>query len=124
MSTGSMRLPAPGLARRHLPAARPGAAGRLGTIALCAAAFGAALAPTPVRADTVVLTDGRQVQGRTREEGDELVVQQKFGEVRFARSLVLRVVKEDDVYSQLERKQKELGEGTADERVLARHLVP
>lgn len=70
----------------------------------------------PARADTVVLVDGRQVQGRTREEGDELVVQQKFGEVRFPRAQVVRVVKEDDVYAQLERKQKELADGTADER--------
>jgi hypothetical protein len=67
-------------------------------------------------ADTVFLTDGRRVQGRSSIEGDEVVVQQKFGEVRFARALVSKIVKEDDVYSELERKQKDLGAGTADER--------
>jgi hypothetical protein len=68
------------------------------------------------RADTVVLTDGRTVQGRTSYEGDELVVQQKFGEVRFPRALVAKIVKEDDVYAQLERQQRELGSGTAEQR--------
>src|SRR5581483_1205326 len=68
------------------------------------------------RADIVHLTDGRKVQGRTSVEGDELVVEQKFGQVRFPRSLVLKIEKEDDVYAQLERKQRELGRGTAEER--------
>jgi hypothetical protein len=75
-----------------------------------------ALALAPARADTVVLTDGRQVSGRTSEEGDSIVVQQKFGEVRFPKALVAKIVKEDDLYSQLERKQKDLANGTADDR--------
>src|SRR2546423_269735 len=68
------------------------------------------------RADNVVLRDGRQVQGISSEQGDEIIVKRKHGEVRFPKGDVLRIEKEDDVYSQLERKQKELGQGTAEER--------
>ncbi len=67
-------------------------------------------------ADVVVMRDGRQLQGRSSIEGDEVVVRQKHGEVRVAKADVLRIDHEDDVYSQLERKEKDLANGTADER--------
>jgi hypothetical protein len=67
-------------------------------------------------ADVVVMKDGRQLQGRSTIEGDEVVVRQKHGEVRVAKADVLRIDHEDDVYSQLERKEKDLANGTADER--------
>lgn len=70
----------------------------------------------PALADTVVLRDGRRLQGRTETVGDELVIRQKHGEVRVAKADIVRIEHEDDVYSQLERKQRELGSGTADER--------
>jgi hypothetical protein len=75
-----------------------------------------AAATSSARADVVVLRDGRQLQGRTSSEGDELVIRRKHGEVRVKKAEVLRIDKEDDVYSQHERKSKELGSGTADER--------
>src|SRR5947209_2784071 len=67
-------------------------------------------------ADTVIMKDGRELQGRSTIEGDEIVVRQKHGEVRVLRADVLRVDREDDVYSQYEKKEKDLASGTADER--------
>jgi hypothetical protein len=70
----------------------------------------------PAFADTVVLRDGRRLQGRTESVGDEIVIRQKHGEVRVAKADIVRIEHEDDVYSQLDRKQHDLGNGTADER--------
>src|SRR5262249_53435898 len=67
-------------------------------------------------ADVVIMKDRRQLQGRSTIEGDEVVVRQKHGEVRVARADVLRIDREDDVYSQLAKKEKDLANGTADER--------
>ncbi len=74
------------------------------------------LAVSSVRADTVVMKDGRQLQGRSSIEGDQVVVKSKYGEVKVPKDDVLRIDREDDVYSQYARKEKELGNGTADER--------
>jgi hypothetical protein len=68
------------------------------------------------RADVVVMKDGRQLQGRSSVEGDEVVIRQKHGEVRVLRADVLRIDHEDDVYSQYARKEAALQNGTADER--------
>ena len=67
-------------------------------------------------ADVVVMKDGRQLQGRSTVEGDEVVIRQKHGEVRVPRDEVLKIERQDDVYSQLARKEKELAGGTADDR--------
>src|SRR3954452_6187786 len=73
------------------------------------------LLAAPALADTVVLRDGRQVSGKVREEKNEIVVKQKLGEVRFAKELVARI-DQDDRWSELERKQRDLATGTADDR--------
>ena len=74
------------------------------------------LAPTPARADTVILRDGRRIVGRTSEDKGELVIRQKLGEVRVKKGEVLRIEQGDDVWSEAERMKEKLGRGTAPER--------
>lgn len=66
------------------------------------------LAATAARADTVVLKDGRQIQGDVTYVGEEVVVTRACGSARFAKDLVanIRSTKEDDEAAAKARAEK------------------
>lgn len=79
---------------------------RLALLALVALA-----AVTPVRADVVVLKDGRQIEGVVTDEGESLVVIRRLGAVRVAREDVLRVEVRETPEQELARRTLALQPG-------------
>jgi hypothetical protein len=55
------------------------------------------LVSQPVRADVVVLTDGREITGDAAFVGQDVVVSGKHGEARFARDLVAKIKTDAEV---------------------------
>lgn len=76
----------------------------------------ALLVGAPALADVVHMADGRRLEGAVSVEGGRVVVRQRWGEVRVERAEVDRIEETDDPWDQLSRLQKELGQGTAEER--------
>jgi hypothetical protein len=75
---------------------------------MCAAGF--------AHADIVHLRDGRVIEGSLIREGDTIIVRRKLGSIHVHASDVLRIEETADRWDELERLQRQLGNGTADER--------
>ena len=75
-----------------------------------------ALGASGVVADEVHLRDGRVLEGSVTEVGNSVIVRLNYGEVRFDRAEVLRIVDTVDAWDQLEDLRARFSQGTADER--------